>query len=175
PTLSTMRFNFSALTAIATLALTTVPTIAQPECGEAQRFGALTVTPTTLFAGDTFTAHVDLSCAAGLGFLPTFMDYYIETSSGNNGSVNAAPLFLARHTFTPTPNQFSTDTLTTELPPWFYFEGAKYSVVFRNSFEQKGPENNSVILVGETSAPILIVEPRETRRTPGKPTNPKDF
>ncbi|KAJ7669759.1 hypothetical protein B0H17DRAFT_1209518 [Mycena rosella] len=159
-----MRFNFSALLSLAALTLAPVATAvvaraAQPlprvQCPEAARFGSLQVVPSTLAPGDSFTVHVDLTCSAQLGYLPTYMDYYIEVLSNNNG--HEAPILLARRTYNLSPTDPSpADTFTAELPPWYYFEGAQYSVVFQNSFAKSGPNNNSVITTGAISAAINI-------------------
>ncbi|KAJ6580566.1 hypothetical protein DFH09DRAFT_1146138 [Mycena vulgaris] len=146
-----MRLNFSTL---ASLVLASAALVAALPCNEAARFGILAVSPTTLAPGDTFTANVDLTCAAELGFLPTFMDYYIEVLANNNG--HEAPILLARHTFNGSAGAPLADSLTTELPAWFYFADAQYSVVFQNSFAKPGPNNNSVITVGGISASINI-------------------
>ncbi|KAF7361529.1 hypothetical protein MSAN_01186500 [Mycena sanguinolenta] len=147
-----MRFNFSLFSSVfAALALNRAVTA--QSCDEAARFGVLSVTPSTLAQGDSFTVHVDLACAQQLGYLPTYMDYYIEVLSNNNGY--EAPILLARRTYDPatvTP----ADTFTAQLPDWYYFADAQYSVVFVNSFAKPGPTNNSVITQGEVYTPINI-------------------
>ncbi|KAJ7744055.1 hypothetical protein DFH07DRAFT_925194 [Mycena maculata] len=143
------------LTSLVALALAPVATLAALSCDEASRFGRLTVTPTTLKPGDAFTVHVDLTCAAQLGYLPTYMDYYVEVLSNNNG--HEAPILLARRTYKPSGSkQAPSDTFSTKLPEWYYFTGAQYSVVFVNSFAQPGPKNNSVIMTGGISAAINV-------------------
>ncbi|KAJ7640317.1 hypothetical protein DFH06DRAFT_1000772 [Mycena polygramma] len=147
-----MRFNFSLIASLAALA---VAPIANAACPEASRFGQLEVVPSTLAQGDSFTVHVDLECASELGYLPTYMDYYIEVLSNNNG--HEAPILLARRTYNLGGTGLSpADTFTAELPSWYYFTGAQYSVVFVNSFAKPGPNNNSVITQGSISAPINI-------------------
>ncbi|KAJ6486527.1 hypothetical protein C8R47DRAFT_1047570 [Mycena vitilis] len=149
-----MRFNFSLIASLAALAVAPIASAAAA-CPEASRFGQLEVVPSTLAQGDSFTAHVDLECASELGSLPTYMDYYIEVLSNNNG--HEAPILLARHTYNLAGTGLSpADSLTAELPSWFYVSGAQYSVVFVNSFAQPGPNNNSVITQGWVSAPINI-------------------
>ncbi|KAJ7436325.1 hypothetical protein FB451DRAFT_1153175 [Mycena latifolia] len=146
---------FSSFPVLASLTLASVSTLAAAACAEASRFGVLHVAPTSLAPGDSFNVTVDLTCAAQLGYLPTYMDYYIEVLSNNNG--HEAPILLARRTYNlpataPTP----ADTFMAELLPWYYFAGAQYSVVFQNSFAKSGPNNNSVITAGSISTPINI-------------------
>jgi hypothetical protein len=43
-----------------------------------------------------------------------------------------------------------------QLPYWYYFANAQYSVVFVNSFAKPGPMNNSVITQGSISVPLNI-------------------
>ncbi|KAJ6510723.1 hypothetical protein C8R45DRAFT_1088871 [Mycena sanguinolenta] len=147
-----MRFSFSLVSSVlAALALS--PAATAQDCPEAARFGVLEVVPSTLAQGDWFTVHVDLTCAKVLGYLPTYMDYYIEVLSGNNG--HEAPILLARRTYNPA-SIAPADTFTAQLPEWYYFADAQYSVVFANSFAKPGPTNNSVITQGEISTPINI-------------------
>jgi len=145
-----MRLNFSLLASLAALAFAPAATAA---CAEASRFGELEVVPSTLAQGDWFTVHVDLTCAAVLGYLPTYMDYYIEVLSNNNG--HEAPIVLARRTYNPA-SVAPADTFTAQLPYWFYFADAQYSVVFVNSFGKNGTMNNTVITQGAISVPINI-------------------
>ncbi|KAJ7123611.1 hypothetical protein C8R44DRAFT_852475 [Mycena epipterygia] len=150
-----MRFNLSVLTSLAALALAPIASLAAASCPEASRFGLLEVVPSTIAPGDSFTVHVDLTCAAQLGYLPTYMDYYVEVLSNNNG--HEAPILLARRTYNLAGTGLSpADTFSAQLPEWYYFEGAQYSVVFQNIFAKSGPNNNSVITTGSISAPINI-------------------
>ncbi|KAJ6529077.1 hypothetical protein DFH09DRAFT_1371126 [Mycena vulgaris] len=146
-----MRFNFSALASVISLAFAPLASLAQ-QCPEASRFGVVNVVPTTLAPGDAFTVNVDLTCTAAFGHIPTYLDYFIEVVTGNNG--HEPPILLARRTFDPAAGL--SDTLSTELPPWGYFEHAQYSLVFQNSFATNGPNNNSVIIVGAVTIPITI-------------------
>ncbi|KAJ6599386.1 hypothetical protein B0H10DRAFT_2231357 [Mycena sp. CBHHK59/15] len=82
----------------------------------------------------------------------TYMDYYIEVLANNNG--HEAPILLARRTHDA--SQGLTDTFTTQVPEWFYFSDAVYSVVYVNSFAKSGPNNNSVITTGSISTPLNI-------------------
>ncbi|KAF8202714.1 hypothetical protein K438DRAFT_1758031 [Mycena galopus ATCC 62051] len=147
-----MRFNFSLLASLAAFAL--APVVTAQQCPEASRFGVLEVVPSTLAPGDGFTVHIDLTCAKTLGYLPTYLDYYIEVLSDNNG--HEAPILLFRRTYDLPPNLPPSDTFTAELPAWYYFADAQYSVVAVNSYASLGPLNNSVITQGETSFPINI-------------------
>ncbi|KAJ7459604.1 hypothetical protein B0H11DRAFT_2199145 [Mycena galericulata] len=149
-----MRFNLPLLSSLI-FGILAAPRVAAQSCPEAARFGELEVVPSTLAPGDGFTVHVDLRCAAQLGYLPTYMDYYIEVLSNNNG--HEAPILLARRTYNLNGTGLSpADTFTANLPAWYYFTGAQYSVVFQNSFAKLGPNNNSVITTGSISTPINI-------------------
>ncbi|KAJ6632438.1 hypothetical protein B0H10DRAFT_2206801 [Mycena sp. CBHHK59/15] len=148
-----MRFNLSLLTSLAAVAL--APFANAQQCSEAARFGVLQVVPSTLTPGDWFTVHVDLECSQQLGYLPTYMDYYIEVLANNNG--HEAPILLARRTYNLAGTGLSpADTFTAQLPYWYYFSDAVYSVVFVNSFAKSGPNNNSVITTGSISYPLNI-------------------
>ncbi|KAJ6552067.1 hypothetical protein DFH09DRAFT_925381 [Mycena vulgaris] len=147
-----MRVNFSLVASIAAFALAPVATAS---CPEAARFGVLQVVPSNLVPGDSFTVHVDLECAAEKGYLPTYMDYYISVLSNNNG--HEAPIVLARRTYNLAGTGLSpADTFSAQLPYWYYFAGAQYSVVFVNSFAKPGPMNNSVITQGSISFPLNV-------------------
>ncbi|KAJ7915595.1 hypothetical protein B0H13DRAFT_393752 [Mycena leptocephala] len=143
---------FALLASLIAFALAPTATAA---CPEAARFGILEVVPSTLAQGDWFTVHVDLQCASQLGYLPTYMDYYIEVLSNNNG--HEAPILLGRRTYNLAGTGLTpSDTFTAQLPYWYYFANAQYSVVFVNSFAKPGPMNNSVITQGSISVPLNI-------------------
>ncbi|KAJ7137440.1 hypothetical protein C8R43DRAFT_1203121 [Mycena crocata] len=143
------------LTSLATLALGPLASLAAASCSEASRFGVLQVVPSTLAPGDSFTVHVDLICAKQLGYLPTYMDYYVEVLSNNNG--HEAPILLARRTYKlGKTTKAPADTFSAQLPQWYYFNDTQYSIVFQNSFAKSGPKNNSVITTGSISVPINI-------------------
>ncbi|KAJ6616107.1 hypothetical protein B0H10DRAFT_1800072 [Mycena sp. CBHHK59/15] len=146
-----MRLNFSLLTSLAAAALAPFASAAIV-CPEAARFGALSVTPSTAAPGDSITVNVNMACSQQLGYMPTYMDYYIEVLANNNG--HEAPILLARRTYDA--SQGLTDTFTTQVPEWFYFSDAVYSVVYVNSFAKSGPNNNSVITTGSISTPLNI-------------------
>ncbi|KAJ7485072.1 hypothetical protein B0H11DRAFT_1861878 [Mycena galericulata] len=150
-----MRINTSLLSFLTTFILALVPRAVAQACSEAARFGVLEVVPSTLAPGDWFTVHVDLTCASQLGYLPTYMDYYIEVLSDNNG--HEAPILLARRTYNLGGTGLSpADTFTAQLPYWYYFAGAQYSVVFVNSFGKSGPTNDTVITTGSMSVPLNV-------------------
>ncbi|KAJ7773655.1 hypothetical protein DFH07DRAFT_878309 [Mycena maculata] len=150
-----MRANFSLIASLIVSAFSFAPGAVAQTCAEAARFGELEVVPSTVAPGDSFTVHVDLTCAAQLGYLPTYMDYYIEVLTDNNG--HEAPILLARRTYLLGGTGLSpADTFSAQLPYWFYFTGAQYSVVFVNSFAMNGTMNNSVITQGSISVPLNV-------------------
>ncbi|KAJ6510702.1 hypothetical protein C8R45DRAFT_1088853 [Mycena sanguinolenta] len=151
-----MRFTFSTLSSSILAALALSPAVTAQFCDEASRFGVLSVTPSTLAQGDSFTVNVDLTCAQQLGYVPTFMDYYLEVLNPNaNDGPAEAPIILARRTYDSTSN-LTYDTFTTQLPFWYYFADAQYSVVYVDNFARLGTMNNTVITQGEIYVPINI-------------------
>ncbi|KAJ6576182.1 hypothetical protein B0H10DRAFT_1813665 [Mycena sp. CBHHK59/15] len=145
-----MRFNFLS---IATFASVVATASAQAGfCPDALRFGSVTVSPTTLSPGETFTVTANLTCAVQLGNTPTFLDYYIDGVSTHN---IGGPILIARRTYdnsTAPP----ADKFTATLPAWFYVADAQYSVLMDNSFARPGPTGESVITVGGVSTGINI-------------------
>ncbi|KAJ7174053.1 hypothetical protein C8R43DRAFT_1230786 [Mycena crocata] len=145
-----MRFNFLSLSALAGLA-TTVSAQAG-FCPEALRFGSVSVSPSTLSPGQTFTVKTNLTCAVQLGNTPTFLDYYIDGVSTHN---IGGPILLARRTYDNSTSP-PADEFTTTLPVWFYNADAQYSVQMNDLFARPGPTGESVISVGGISAGITI-------------------
>ncbi|KAF9553527.1 hypothetical protein CPC08DRAFT_610465, partial [Agrocybe pediades] len=121
-------------------------------CDEAQRFGILTVSPTTVRAGDTINLNTDLRCAAELGINPIFLDYSIENLVNNNGF--ELPLLLARRAI---PAGAQSDSFTTTVPHGFFFAGANYSVVINTVYPLKGSDGSQIIQEGGTDTPINVV------------------
>ncbi|KAJ7485068.1 hypothetical protein B0H11DRAFT_2018023 [Mycena galericulata] len=149
-----MRFNSSLLTSVAAFVFAFVPSVAaQPACSEAERFGVLSLVPSTVAQGDSFTINLDLTCATFFQVFPVYLDYYIEVLTDNNG--HEPPVLLARHTYNTTAAP-SADTFTAQVPYWDYFSHAQYSIVIQNSNTNVGTMGNTVIAVGSTSAPINI-------------------
>ncbi|KAJ7133398.1 hypothetical protein C8R44DRAFT_730563 [Mycena epipterygia] len=145
-----MRFNLLSIAALAS-AVTTARAQAG-FCPEALRFGSVTVSPTTLSPGETFTITANLTCAIQLGDTPTFLDYYITAVSESN---IGGPILLARRTYDNSTSP-PMDQFTTTLPAWFYVTNAAYSVTMDDSFARLGPTGESVITVGGISTPINI-------------------
>ncbi|KAF9553520.1 hypothetical protein CPC08DRAFT_612816, partial [Agrocybe pediades] len=122
-------------------------------CSEADRFGVVTVSPTTVKAGDSITINVDLHCAVqNFGIGAQFLDYTIEVPAANNNG-HEAPIVLARHAIAT--NALS-DSLTTTVPHAFFFAGANYNVVVTNVYPSPGSDGSQVILEGGTLTPITI-------------------
>ncbi|KAJ6632435.1 hypothetical protein B0H10DRAFT_14395, partial [Mycena sp. CBHHK59/15] len=96
--------NALKLLSVASLAAVALaPIVNAQQCPEAARFGVLEVTPSTVAPGDSFTVNVNLACSQQLGYLPTYMDYYIEVLANNNG--HEAPILLARRTYDTSQHQ----------------------------------------------------------------------
>ncbi|KAJ7256083.1 hypothetical protein C8J57DRAFT_1075208 [Mycena rebaudengoi] len=145
-----MHFNNFALKLGSLVGLATFASA--QSCPEALRFGNFQVSPSTLAPGDSFTVTANLTCAIAKGNTPTYLDYYIEVLTNNNG--HEAPILLARRTYNATLPPV--DTFTTTLPSWFYFADAQYSVVMDNLFSRPGPTGEAVITVGGVSEGITI-------------------
>ncbi|KAG0695593.1 hypothetical protein DFH29DRAFT_263904 [Suillus ampliporus] len=148
-----MQLSFS--TAIATfVAVLAVATPAAASCAEADRFGDITVNPSTLSPGDTFTVTANFTCAAQFDIFPQFTDYYIEVPVNNNG--HEPPILLARRTLnasSPTP---LLDEFTTQLPFAFYFN-ASYVVMLDTTYPVNGTNGSPYSVVGGVEYPINLV------------------
>jgi len=109
-----MQFTLATIIASAAALVWAAPQPRQ-SCAEATQFGVLTVSPTTVAAGDvsetlswdklqlnirkhqTLTVNADFSCAINtFGIIPEYTDYYIEVPVNNNG--HEPPILLARRT-----------------------------------------------------------------------------
>ncbi|KAJ6632440.1 hypothetical protein B0H10DRAFT_2206802 [Mycena sp. CBHHK59/15] len=129
-----MRVNSSLVTTLGALAYA-LPNAAA-SCSETARFGVLrSQRRHSRPAMRQFSAHVGLQSVSNLGYLPTYMDYYVEVLSNNNGI--------------PQP----THSLLNSRAGITYFADALYWVVFVNSFAKNGPNNSSVIATGSISSP----------------------
>ncbi|KAG1876030.1 hypothetical protein C8R48DRAFT_591540 [Suillus tomentosus] len=149
-----MQLSFS--TAIATLAA--VFAVATPAtalfCAEAERFGVVTVSPTTLSPGETFTVTANFSCAAQLGVNPEYIDYYIEVPVNNNGF--EPPILLARRTLDPSSATPLLDSFTTQLPYANYFNSS-YVVILDTTYPVNGTNGSPYSVVGGVEIPITIL------------------
>ncbi|KAJ7738314.1 hypothetical protein B0H16DRAFT_1570426 [Mycena metata] len=141
-------FSLLPIAALAILA----STVSAQGCPEAARFGLLSVSPTTLSPGETFTVTANLTCAVQLGDTPTFLDYYID---GTATHAISGPVQIARRTYDSSTSP-PVDQFTAVLPNWFYFADATYSLRMDNSFAKPGPTGVSVITVGSISTAITI-------------------
>lgn len=149
-----MQLSFS--TALATLAA--VFAAATPAaalfCAEASRFGTVSVSPTLLSPGDTFTISANFTCAAQYGINPQYTDYYIEVPVNNNG--HEPPILLARRTLDPNSATPLFDQFTLQLPYAYYFN-ASYVVMLETTFPQTGTDGSSYSVVGGIETPITIL------------------
>ncbi|KAJ6614806.1 hypothetical protein B0H10DRAFT_1802608 [Mycena sp. CBHHK59/15] len=120
-------------------------------CPEALCFASLTVSPTTLSPGESFTIHANLTCTVTLGYTPTYLNYYIEVPVNNNG--HEAPILITRRTYNNSTLP-TADTFTAIQSFRHYFTGAQYVIIMDNSFAKPGPTGDSVITVGSISTGI---------------------
>ncbi|KAG1826571.1 hypothetical protein EV424DRAFT_1486102 [Suillus variegatus] len=149
-----MQLSFP--TVIATLAAVfavATPAAAQA-CAEANRFGVVTISPTTLSPGETFTVAANFSCAVQFGVKPEFTDYYIEVPVGNNGF--EPPILLARRTLNPSSATPLLDSFTTQLPFALYFN-ASYVVTLDTTYPVNGSNGSPYSVVGSADFPINIL------------------
>ncbi|KAG1840700.1 hypothetical protein DFJ58DRAFT_87505 [Suillus subalutaceus] len=148
-----MQLSFS--TAIATLAavFAVVAPAAAQSCSEATRFGVVTVSPTTLSPGDTFTVTANFSCAVQFGVNPQYTDYYIEVPVNNNGY--EPPILLARRTLNANSETPLFDQFTTQLPYAVYFN-ASYVVMLDTTYPVNGT-NGTYSVVGGVETVINIL------------------
>jgi hypothetical protein len=61
-------------------------------------------------AAQSFTVTANLTCAIAKGNTPTYLEYYIEVLTNNNG--HEAPILLARRTYNATLPPVDTFTTT---------------------------------------------------------------
>ncbi|KAG1876032.1 hypothetical protein C8R48DRAFT_690475 [Suillus tomentosus] len=151
-----MQLSFP--TVIATLAAVfavATPAAAQA-CAEANRFGVVTISPsTTLSPGETFTVAANFSCAVQFGINPEFTDYYIEVPVGNNGF--EPPILLARRTLNPSSATPLLDSFTTQLPFALYFNSS-YVIVLDTTYPVNGSNGSPPYsVVGSVDNPITIL------------------
>ncbi|KAH7924360.1 hypothetical protein BV22DRAFT_1090988 [Leucogyrophana mollusca] len=146
-----MQFTLSAILAsfVAVATAATVP-VARATCAEADRFGDITIEPSTLSPGDTFTVTADFTCAIQLGVNPEYTDYYIEVPVNNNSY--EPPILIARRTLTTPP----TDSFTATLPYANYFANASYALVLDTTYAVNGTNGSPYSQVGGTEAAVTI-------------------
>ncbi|KAJ7506812.1 hypothetical protein B0H11DRAFT_1706518 [Mycena galericulata] len=122
-------------------------------CPDALRYGRLSISPTTVAPGGTFTIVGNMTCANYLGYTPTYLDYYIQDTTNNNGYER--PILIARHTYDQSANP-PLDQFTAELPSGFWFDGAEYQLWMFNNYARVGPAGDTVISVGSVDVAINI-------------------
>ncbi|KAJ7621978.1 hypothetical protein DFH06DRAFT_769621 [Mycena polygramma] len=143
-----MLFKFLSLSALASL----IAAVSAQFCPEASRFGIVSVSPTTVSPGQTYTITANLTCAVQLGDTPTYLDYYIE---GTSTHALPGPMLVARRTYNHSASP-PIDKFTAVLPNWYYYTDALYSLMMWNSFARPGPTGESVISVGGIGTGITI-------------------
>ncbi|KAJ7590253.1 hypothetical protein C8J56DRAFT_937202 [Mycena floridula] len=156
-----MKFS-SVLAALTSLAVVSATPAARASCAEASRFGDLTVVPTDLTVGASFTIHVDLSCAINnFDIVPKFLDYSLVVPSNvNNG--HEPPIVLARRTFTPpsVSNPGAFDTFSAQIPFYDgYFAGASYNIQLTTTYPQNATVEGEpdVLIQGGVFSPINLI------------------
>ncbi|KAF9235953.1 hypothetical protein BU15DRAFT_50711 [Melanogaster broomeanus] len=148
-----MRFALAVIIASVTALVSATPHRAHTRrgCAEADRFGVLTVSPTTVSPGDTLTIDADFNCAINwFSIKPEYTDYYIEVPVGNNG--HEPDILLARRTLA---SGATSDSFTVEVPYAFTFN-ASYVVMLETTYPITGGNGAPYSVVGGVEAPIAI-------------------
>ncbi|KAJ8588462.1 hypothetical protein M405DRAFT_740304 [Rhizopogon salebrosus TDB-379] len=145
-----MQLSFSTAFILAAFTAVLTPVAAQ-SCSEATRFGVVSVTPSTLSPGDTFTVNANFTCSAQLGVRPQYTDYYIEVPVNNNGY--EPPILLARRTLS---TGSLVDQFTTQLPYAYYFASSSYVVMLDTTYPETGTDGSSYSVVGGVESPITL-------------------
>ncbi|EPQ52567.1 hypothetical protein GLOTRDRAFT_95456 [Gloeophyllum trabeum ATCC 11539] len=124
------------------------------QCFEAQKFGGVTVSPSTFASGDTVQIDADFRCAVEYyGHIPKYTDYYIEVPTNNNG--NEPPILLARRE--PAAGATS-DSFTVQIPHAYYFKDANYDIVMDVTFASNGTDGSPYYSVGGVEAGVIITD-----------------
>ncbi|KAF7972428.1 hypothetical protein HWV62_17994 [Athelia sp. TMB] len=95
------------------------------KCVEADRYGFVSVVPSTVAVGESVNITADFTCALTyLEITPKYLDYYIEVTQLDtvNGD-HEPPIMLARREFAGV-----IDTFITTIPDAYYFTTAVYSI-----------------------------------------------
>ncbi|KAH7925505.1 hypothetical protein BV22DRAFT_1064886 [Leucogyrophana mollusca] len=142
-TLPAIFASFAALASAAAVPASSV------YCSEATRFGVVTIEPSTLSPGDSFTVNADFTCALQYGINPEYTDYYIEVPVNNNGY--EPPILIARRT----PN-LPTDSFTAQLPYAYYFANTSYVLYLATTYPVNGTNGTPYYPVGGVETPITI-------------------
>ncbi|TFK50669.1 hypothetical protein OE88DRAFT_1631465 [Heliocybe sulcata] len=128
------------------------------QCYEALRFGVISVSPTTLAAGDTATITADFTCAVEYyNHVPKYTDYLLEVPQNNNGY--EAPYLLAHRE--PAPGTL-TDQFTVQASdslcaiPHAYYWNASYDIFLQMTYPQNGTDGSTYYTVGGVYAPVTI-------------------
>ncbi|KAH7924388.1 hypothetical protein BV22DRAFT_1047516 [Leucogyrophana mollusca] len=146
-----MQFTLSAILAsfVAVATAATVP-VSPAACAQADRFGDITIEPSTLSPGENFTVTANFTCAIQLGVNPEHTDYYIEVPTNNNGY--EPPILIARRTLATPP----IDSFNATLPYANYFANASYAFVLDTTYAVNGTNGSPYSQVGETETSITI-------------------
>ncbi|KAG8213118.1 hypothetical protein J3R82DRAFT_11516 [Butyriboletus roseoflavus] len=146
-----MKLTLAAIVASAAVLVGAAPQ-ARQSCAEASQYGVVTISPTTVSAGDTLTVNGDFSCAVDyFGHIPEYTDYYIEVPTNNNGY--EPPILLARRTLAPGS---TSDSFTVQVPDATYFAGAGYVVMLETTYPVNGTNGIPYSIVGGIETGITI-------------------
>ncbi|KAG6846161.1 hypothetical protein H0H93_015672, partial [Arthromyces matolae] len=147
----TMKFAIPA--AILSLAGLVASTVVPRSCAQAQRFGDLTISPSTVNPGDELSINVDFNCAvSSFGIVPVYMDYSISVPAAvNNG--HEPNIVLARHNWT---SGSTSDDFTVQIPYANYFANAGYEITLTITYPLAGTDGSQYLVQGGTEAPITI-------------------
>ncbi|KZT23124.1 hypothetical protein NEOLEDRAFT_570881 [Neolentinus lepideus HHB14362 ss-1] len=119
-------------------------------CSEAERFGVVTVSPTTFAQGDNVTISTDFTCCYWFDQPPIYTDYHIEVETNNNGHEPA--ILLARR---QPPAGATNDSFTVQIPYAFVFN-ASYSLILWTTYPVNGSNGSPFYPIGGTVTPVNI-------------------
>ncbi|KAK7688294.1 hypothetical protein QCA50_008665 [Cerrena zonata] len=151
-------FGAALLTSLFAMASLAAPEPRQTFCAEAARFGVMQVVPSDLVPGSSYTLHTDFECGISKGYMPKYLDYYLEVPAAvNNG--HQAPILIARREFVPpsTSNPEASLTFTAQIPLWDGFvHNSSYVITLHNHYIQNTTDNQEIYLVGGTQVGINL-------------------
>ncbi|KAG1743426.1 hypothetical protein EDB19DRAFT_561075 [Suillus lakei] len=152
-----MQLSFSTIIATLAAVFAVATPAAAQFCSEATRFGVVSVSPTTLSPGDTFTVTANFTCAVQYGIQPQYTDYYVEVPVNNNG--HEPPVLLARRTLNASSATPLFDQFTTQLPYAYSFNfNASYVVMLETTYPETGTDGtSSYSVVGGVETVITIL------------------
>ncbi|EIW84362.1 hypothetical protein CONPUDRAFT_163506 [Coniophora puteana RWD-64-598 SS2] len=147
-----MKFSVPTFLTCAAFAATSWALPQRRDCADSSKFGDLEVVPSNLAPGDSFTVHVDFTCANQLGVYPKYTDYYFAVPVNNNGY--EPPVLLYRMDY----GGGTADTFTAQVPDAFQFN-ASYTLELQATFPLTGTDGSTYYEVGTTYLPLNLTVP----------------